>query len=214
VVAAGLLIGCERSPQAPSAPPLRTIKADGLPELGDPLGSLDRERLEIAPPQGWYVPSQTTQWIVRFAASKETTYPSIIVRAEDYQGLANVSRANVDEFAEQVAEAFQQDKTAAKQTMAIVPIEIGRFVGVSYRRKGKAPYGLKEIVVERLLLESVVAGRKYTIELQTRDGDLERYEPYLLAVAAGVRFLEGGPTGKTPQTEAGSQPESSKDGEG
>jgi hypothetical protein len=213
VVAAGLLTGCGRSQRAPSPPRLRTVNVDGLPGLGDPIGPLDQQRIEVAPPKGWYVPSQTSQWIIRFTASEQMTYPSIIVRAEDYQGLAHVSRTNVDEFAEQVANAFQKDQAAAKRTMAIAPIEIGRFVGVSYRRRGKAPYGLKEILVERLLLESVVAGRKYTIELQTRDGELERYEPHLFAVAAGIRFLETGSAGESRQAEVGSQSQLTEEGE-
>lgn len=213
VVTAGLLAGCGRSQRDPSPPRLRTVNVDGLPERGDPIGPLDQQRIEVAPPKGWYVPSQTSQWIIRFTPSEQMTYPSIIVRAEDYQGLANVSRANVDEFAEQVAEAFENDKSATKRSVAIAPIEIGRFVGVSYRRRGKAPYGLKEILVERLLLDTVVAGRKYTIELQTRDGELESYEPYLFAVAAGMHFLETGSADKSRQPEAGSESElTEKDG--
>ena len=40
------------------------------------------------------------------------------------------------------------------------------------------------------LLETVVAGRKYYVELRTEEGSLERDEPYLLALAGGIKFLQ------------------------
>jgi hypothetical protein len=202
VIAAALLPGCNRAQRAPPGQRLTTVQLDELPELDDPIGPLDQQRIEVAPPKGWHVPSRSSRWIVRFTASEQTRYPSIIVRAEDYQGIVNVSKANVDEFAEEVAAALQKDQSAARQATTIAPIQIGPFVGVSYQRRGRAPYGLKEIVVDRLLLDTVVAGRKYTIELQTRDGELDEYRPYLFAVAAGVKFLEAGSTEEPLQPDA------------
>jgi hypothetical protein len=193
-----LLAGCDGSQQAPLSPELTTVKVGELPELDDPIGPLDQQRIDVAPPKGWYVPSRSSRWIIRFAASEQARYPSIIVRAEDYPGILDVTKENVGAFAEEVAAAFEKDDSAAKQSMTIAPIEIGRFVGVTYRRRGRAPYGVKEIIVDRLLLETVVAGRKYTLELQTRDGDLERYRGYLFAVAAGIKFLKGEPGGTPP----------------
>lgn len=204
-VAVGLLSGCDRPQATPPPQQPATVRVDELPELGDPIGPLDRQRIAVAPPKGWHVPSKSSRWIVRFTASEQLRYPSIIVTAEDYGGILNVSRENVDEFAGQIAGAFERDKSAARQTMTVAPIEIDRFVGVSYRRRGKARYGYKEIVVERLLLDTVVGGRKYTVELQARQGDLETYRPCLFAVAAGIKFL--GPDSKTesPQPDADSR---------
>ena len=205
VVAVGLVSGCDRSQRVPLPQRPTTVKVDELPELGDAIGPLDGQRIEVAPPKGWHVPSQSSRWIVRFTASEQMRYPSIIVRAEDHQGIFNCSRANVDQFAAEIADAFEKDKSAAKQRMTIAPIEIGRFVGVSYRRRGRAPYGVKKVMVERLLLDTVVAGRKYTIELQTREGDLDRYRPHLFAVAAGIKFLEPESGDKSRQPDAGTE---------
>jgi hypothetical protein len=46
--------------------------------------------------------------------------------------------------------------------------------------------------VERFAVYTVVAGREYTIELYAREGELDKYRPYLLAVAAGMKFLQAG----------------------
>ncbi|MHC4176417.1 MAG: hypothetical protein ACYSWU_02860 [Planctomycetota bacterium] len=211
VVAVGLASGCDRSPRVPRAQRSTTATLDELPELADPIGPLDGQRIEVAPPKGWHVPSQSHRWIVRFTASEQLQYPTILVTAGDYEGLSDVSKANVEEFARQIAGAFEREKSSAKQAMTVTPIEIGRFVGVSYRRRGKAPYGMKEIVVERLLLDTVVAGRKYTIELRTRDGDLDRFQPYLFAVAAGIKFLQPESGGESQQPDAGSNSEPSEE---
>lgn len=205
VVPIGLVTGCNSSEQAPLKQRPTTINVNELPELGDAIGPLDGQRIEVAPPRGWQVPPRSSQWIVRFAASEQTSYPSIIIRAENYEGAFNVSRANVDEFARQIAGSLEKDKSAAKRTVTVTPIEIGRFVGVSCRRRGKVSSRFKSIVVERLLLDTVVAGRKYTIELQTREGDLDIYRDHLFAVAAGIKFLQPESEGESPQPDADSE---------
>ncbi len=204
-VTVGLVLGCGRSEGTPRAPRPTTTKVDELLELDDPIGPLDQQRIEVAPPKGWHVPSKSSRWIVRFTPTAQMRYPSIIVKAEDYEGIANVSRANVEEFARQIAGTFERDKSAAKQAMTVAPIEIDRFVGVSYRRRGKARYGYKEIIVERHLLDTVVAGRKYTIELQAREGDLDTYRRHLFTVAAGIKFLGSDSEDETWQPDADSE---------
>ncbi len=208
---AGALQGCDRSPrgEAPRRP--AAVQLDELPELDDPIGPLDDNRIEVAPPKGWHLPSRSSRWIIRFTPSQQARYPSIIVRAEDYQAIVTVAEDNVDEFAEQIAESFARDKSAASQRMTITPIELGNFTGVRYRRRGKASFGFKEIIVERLLLDTVVSGRRYTVELQAREGDLKDYEPYALAVAAGIKFTEPPSQEQSRQPDAGLEPEPSED---
>ncbi len=204
-VPAVLLSGCQRPQTDPLQQPSPDVKVDQLPELGDHIGPLDQERIEVAPPKGWYVPPKSSRWIVRFTPSQQMRYPSIIVRAEDYAEIFNVSGANVERFAVQIAAAFEKNKSTSKQSMTITPIEIGRFVGISYRRRGKAPYDFKQIIVERLLLDTVAGGRRYTIELQTREGDLDTYRPQLLAVAAGIKFLQ--PNSRHPPSQPDTEPQ-------
>ena len=108
-VAVGLVSACDRSQGTTHAKRPTTVEVDELPELDDPIGPLDQQRIEVAPPKGWHVPSKSSRWIVRFTPSEQMQYPSIIVTAEDYQGISHVSRSNVDEFARQIAPAFTRD---------------------------------------------------------------------------------------------------------
>lgn len=208
VVSVILPLGCGGSPEAPPSPQPRIVKLDELPELGDPIGPLDQQRIEVAPPKGWYVPARSSRWIVRFTPSDQVGYPSIMVTAEPYEGISNVSRQNVAEFAKQIASALGSNKSGAKQAAEAAPIQIGRFVGVSHERTGEAPHGFKKIIVERLILDTVVAGRKYSIELRTREGDLSKYRPHVFAVAAGIKFLEQETEGKAKEPESEPEPES------
>jgi hypothetical protein len=212
VVAAGLMAGCD-SPRPVAAPRERqvVVSLDKLPELGDPIGPLDDERIEVAPPKGWHVPPRSSRWIIRFTPSERTRYPSIIVTGEDFEGVFNATRGNLDVLADQIAAAYETAESAAGQPTTTEPIEIGDFVGVSSRRLGRAPYGMKEIVVERLLLDTVVAGRRYTAELQTREGELETYRGYLLAVAGGMKFLRPAPAGQSQPPGADPEPVPAKE---
>jgi hypothetical protein len=195
-----LLAGCgtpsdDGSPAKGSAPakPTAVVGQEELPKLGDPLPPLDGNRLELAPPEGWHVPSASREYVVRMDESGQDRYPRIIVTAEEYEGIANVSEANVAEFADQVA-------AARKVKSGVKPIEIGRFVGVAYAKRGKVSKPVTRIL-QVLYLETVVAGRKYRFELRCEDGELEAKQPYLFSVVRGTRFLEK-PGGTKPAEQA------------
>lgn len=186
-----LLIGC--GPQGPPAAETAAEPAalgDDLPLLGDYLPPLDGGRIEVAPPLGWAVPPRDSKYLVRFTQSRQSSYPSLIIVAEDYGGIFNVSEQNVDTFAEQMDDLLDGSGASAKPSERATPFSAGSFVGVTYRRRGRAPADLKKIIVDRLFLDTVVAGRKYTIELRTRQGTVDQYRPYLLAVAKGIKFRE------------------------
>jgi hypothetical protein len=192
MIAPPLLLGCG-SPdkeEAPAAGRIETVGLSDLPKLGNPIPSLDDGRIEVAPPEGWHIPPRSSQWIVRFQATATLPYPSVIITAEDYENVFDVTKDNVNKFAEIIASALKEDKPTASRAISPAPIEIGPFVGVAYRSRGAARYRGKRIVVERLIVETVAAGRKYTIELRTRERDLDEYRPCLLAVAGGIRFVE------------------------
>ena len=196
-----ILVGCGRTEQTPgpadtnpqAAAPQADAAADDvwslddwdgaakLPELADPLPPLDGNRIEVSPPAGWQVPSRSSKWIARFKQRDDSSYPTILLTAVDYPDLPDVSaEADLKKFAALVAEAEKVPEAR--------PVEIGRFVGVAYRKLGKEP-GTISSVVERFFLSTVVAGRKYTLELQTREGTLSTTRPNLMAVAKGIKFL-------------------------
>ncbi len=188
VVPLVVVLGCGETPSGRVAKKSGSSKSKRkLAKLGEYFGPLDDGRIEaIAPPKGWNVAPRSGKFVCRFHTPGGESYPSIIVRSEDYEKISNVSDDNVGEFAKQIARSYRKGKL--KQSMTITPIRVGEFVGISYQRRGKAPHGYKTIIVNRLILDTVVAGRKYTIELQTRDDDTLKHRRYLEAVAAGIKF--------------------------
>jgi hypothetical protein len=189
----GLLAGCGGpSPQdAPegrgdSASPPRPSDATGvetLAELGDYLPPLDDGRIEVAPPKGWHCPPRSHLYVFRAQKSVQERYPRLVVTAEDVgDDVADVSEANVDQFAKQTAAALN------KSPSEVLPVVLGDFVGVAYRRRGREEKSVSRIV-DLLYLDTVVGGRKYSIVLRTEEGMLEAGKPYLYAVAKGIRFL-------------------------
>lgn len=190
-----LMAGCNDTQKESVRPEPKGVSTGNLPKLGDYLPPLDQSRVEIAPPAEWHIPPRSSKWIARFQQSDESQYPSIIITAEDCQSIFTVSESNLSEFADQIA---------AEQSVAEVkPVTIGRFAGVAYQKRGKEKQSIDRIL-ERLFLETVVAGRKYCIELRTREGSLAEGQPYLFAVANGIRFLGAQPAeGKLQKEPAG-----------
>ena len=182
-----LLSGCGGPAKAPVSKESKTLRVDELPELGEPMEPLDDERIVIAPPAGWHIPPRDSQWIVRFKSSPKLRYPTIMLTAEDYEDVFNVSKDNVDEFAEQISALLQQDEKTARLADEITPVQVKRFVGITYRRRARIQ---KKKIIERVFVETVVAGRKYTLELRASKGTGERFRPYLFAVAGGIQFLQ------------------------
>lgn len=184
-VALGLCCGCGDGPGAASQSKREEIDVatKDLPELGPYIGPLDDGRVEIAPPRDWYVPSRSSHFLIRFQTTQASTYPTIIVKAEDFEQMLDVSKENAAEFAKALKKAG-----AAK---TVEPIEIGSFAGATYRMKRTAPYDMKTIVVDQLFVDTVVGGRKYSFELRAREGGANEYARYLYAVAKGIRLLKG-----------------------
>jgi len=182
MVGLGWLAGCGKGPPA-SSPRKRPAAASvqELPALADYLPPLDGERIEFAPPSGWDVPPASSSYIVRAQKSPRETYPTIIVTADDFEGIADVSKENVKEFAGQVAAAAGKDKAA------LTPMSFGESVWVAYRKRAKVRKPVTRIL-DVLYLETVVGGRKYRLELRCEEGTLEKSQPYAFAVARGIKF--------------------------
>ena len=183
-----LILGCGGEPKAPVSETPRTVSLQQLPEMDDLIGPLDEGRLEAAAPKGWVVPPRSSEYIVRFKASRQVTYPTIIITGEDYEPVFDVSKDNVADFANQVAADFEGAEGMGKLAKEISPLEVGHRWGITYGRRAK----VKNLIVDRLFFETVVSGRKYNFELRTLKGSVSKYRPYLLAVVGGVKFLDSG----------------------
>ncbi len=57
---------------------------------------------------------------------------------------------------------------------------------MSFQRRGKSG----KQIVERYFLETVAAGRRYTLELRALEGTLGKFQPYAWALLHGMEFLE------------------------
>jgi len=185
---------------------VRTVPLEKLPDLGEPFPQpLDEGRVTIAPPEGWEISPRDSNWMIRFQKDMQDAYPTIIVYAEpDSTGMNTITAQNAEEFAQRVAAELSRGATAQKTVLE--PMTVGSFVGVNYERRGKAKHGFKTIVVERAIMETIVGGRRYKIDLRTRDGDLHQYRPHVLAVAGGMKFHSPG-SAVPPSEPAGSPAE-------
>lgn len=204
-----LLAGCGPAAEGPGASSSSsasglTVAVNTLPKLGPYVPALDKEipglddnRLKVAPPKGWEVPSRTEQAIIWFKGSPKDDYPQIKVTAGDFETVLNVTQDTADQFAKAIAAELQKSGGAKK---TVTPIHIGDFHGASYRGFGKIKTQFKDVDVERLIVETVVDGRKYAFELRSYEGDMEKYSPQLYAVVHGAKFRRGG-SGETASTE-------------
>jgi hypothetical protein len=185
------ICGCQE-PEKPTPPEEPIVPKEAsvvdvreLPKLDEYLGpKLDGDRLQIPSPEGWCIRPRSSKYIKRFQPSVGQMYPSIIVTATDFEEFENVSPENIDDFAQRVTESLEAEGLADKLVLAVAPIKVGPVSGVSYRRRGKSDGK----IMERLFIETVSAGRKYSFELRARTGTLSEYRPYLMAVVCGTKF--------------------------
>ncbi len=174
-IAVFLAVGCGK-PAEPSAPasPVRQVDTSTLPPLGEYTPSLDGGRIEMAGPAGWQLGARTKGYVVRFLGSQDDQYPMILVKAED-SSAAPLTSETVVAF----SSALASDGSAQ-------PVVIGKCVGALQVKRGKAPNTIDQIL-ERLIFTTVLGGRKYMLELRTRQDRLSEHEDSLFAVAAGMR---------------------------
>ncbi len=185
--------GCEQpagdpgTPRSAAAPQTLRIDVKSLPKVGSPIAPIDEGRLEVAPPGNWHVPPRDRRWLARFQADPGSPYPMIFVTAEDSDATFHVTRDNLDEFVAQVRKELLADADTQRLVAGLQPVEVGSFRGTLYRRWGKS--GTR--VMERWMLETVANGRRYTLELRSREGLADEYLPHLYAVASGMKFSKG-----------------------
>ena len=190
--AAATFTGCEETKdngKSSQGPPARKEykKGDLNAELADYLGvSLDGGRVEIAPPKDWYRPprgTETPPQIAVFPKTKSSSVPAIIIVAEDdTTEIKTVTKENLDDFVDRVTEELK-DKELEEQVrpMIIVGRPCARYVRLG---------SLKKTTVERQFLVTVVAGRRFTVELRVHKGMIKKDRDAAYAVLGGMRFLE------------------------
>jgi hypothetical protein len=182
--------GCGGGTQAPAtkgtAKQAETTRSQSdLPALDVYLPPLDDGRVEVAGPKGWYYSPRSAKYVFRVQRTAKEGLPLIEMIATDWSTPAQLDAKNVSEFIRELATAQKKDPKSYQ------PMEIAGRTWVAYRRRAREP-GRVGHVMEILALDTVVNGRRYTLRLACDPRELERWEPYLRAVAGGVRFQSVG----------------------
>jgi hypothetical protein len=198
-----LVVGCGGgggSSKSDSQGAVAKVERSELVGVGEYLPPMDEGRVEVAPPRGWVPAPRGSKFLVRFIPDASTDYPTIIVTADDSDGVRNATSANLKKLAAEVKEA-----ESVKQAK---PIVIGdKFHGVLYRKLSREKDSVNKLI-DRLMVATVVDGRRYTVELRARSEASQRdNQKYLYAVAHGLRFANasGEPaaaTAEEPKAEA------------
>lgn len=185
VVPAACMVGCGGSvpptKKAEQAKKPAAVAAASLPKLGGYLPPLDDGRLEAAPPAGWHIPPRSSKYLFRAQRSNSNMYPCLLATAEDFDQFAYLTEDNIGQFARGRAADVNKDPDQVK------PVQIGGFLGITYAKRAKVKGSVSQIV-ELQYLETVIDGRLYRIELRAESGTLTQAQPYLYAVAEGLRF--------------------------
>ncbi len=209
----GGLCGCGSgdSGSESSDPAVVSIDVDALPALdgyipalGDEIPGLDGDRIKVAPPKDWHVPLKSGSVVVWFKKTQKDNYPQIAVRASDFESVLDVNEENLGAFADAIRESLR--KKGSKSAKKVKPIRIGEFLGATYSQKVPVKSEFKEIILDRVIVETVVDGRKYLFELRAREGEARKHVDALYAVAWGARFLREGAVQAAP-AEAPPEPE-------
>ncbi|MCS7238143.1 MAG: hypothetical protein NZ899_07735 [Thermoguttaceae bacterium] len=158
-------------------------KGEVLPALDSPLPPLDDGRIELAGPKGWYYPPRSARYVFRVQKSQNAGVPVIALTAEDVNEPATLTSETANAYIRQLAERQKRDPKSYRV------LQLGGRSWIAYRSRGRQPGRVGE-VFDILALETVAAGRRYTLRLVCEAGTLGQWEPYLRAVASGIRFLK------------------------
>jgi hypothetical protein len=183
--------------QQPAAPAIEEIDVTRLPALGDTSPPLDGGRLEAAGPADWSLAPRRPEWLIAYRITPSTAYPILMVNAEDATGKADTTAENAAALGSEIAAAESQGMVEEPW-----PVKLGERYWVQYLRHAKAG----DNSLERLILATVIGGRRYTVELRTQLGTADTYRAQAQAVAAGLRLTApaaGAPQGSETPSEPG-----------
>jgi len=152
-----------------------------LPALDEYIPPIDEGRIEIAPPKGWYLPPRTAKVLFRTQRNPKQDVPVISLTAQDWPELATLDPKATEEFIKHLASERGRDPKTYR------PVQLGNRTWVASRGRAREA-GRVARVLDVLTLETVAAGRRYTLRLICDANELEQWEPYLQAVAQGIRF--------------------------
>ncbi|MFP6753062.1 MAG: hypothetical protein VB855_15375 [Pirellulaceae bacterium] len=207
------LPGCSSSPTSPDIPPpspgaalaIKRVDASQLPALGDYFPPLDEGRLMLAPPSQWSWASRREGYLARIFVDKtrRVRLPRIWVTVEDPRDEATgqLTEENLVAHARFVQSRLDADDI--KLVEPVRPLVIGTVPCIRYVRATR--FRVREersqsLTAERQILETIQAGRRYTIDLHVHPGTILRHRDDAYAMLAGMEFITAM---TTPQVDPG-----------
>jgi hypothetical protein len=164
---------------------------------GKALAAADEGRVVVTMPEGWRdsMPSKPREGLV--AQMKESDvypYPTIFVRVSPFKEFTTITSSNLEEFVEarreQLLEGLRKKAKNSNVKLAgdVQPVKAKNFRGIEYLKKGRTKEAKGGAGLDLVYLETVVDRRMYTVEMHTLVGDVEKYRPAALTVAANLKF--------------------------
>jgi hypothetical protein len=184
---------------------LREVPSSKLPALADPSPTSD-PAVEVGGPQGWKrLPRRDEQYLVGwYGGTNPNVLPRVFVKVEEWTGQAgDTTPDNLTELNAEIGRALESKKDQvleSPQAMLLGGEPWVRFVEEA--RLGNAQ-------AEKQILQRVIGGRLFTVELQIYPGKIleARDQAYAVAAALQVHPVETlPPEGSPPPTTAPENP--------
>lgn len=159
------------------------------------LEPVDGGRLEIAPPKDWTRLPLDSNFLAQFYFKQRNDLPRIDVTVDPtpFEGFENVTEQNLQKFAQAVDEDLKAQKRPFIEP--VKPMIIGgtpcvryvvQFIRVTTDRRGTR----LRIPAERQIIQTVRAGRLYTVDLRVLEETILRYRDAAYSVVATLKFHE------------------------
>lgn len=204
LVAVGLMLSLWwRRPTQPAEstnpPPVYRYSVEQLSPLGVTLEDLDGGRVSLAPPASWHLDSRRNEYLARFLLTRNQAVPlpriTVEVRAADFAQPTEVTLQNLPAFRERIQAALGERTLAAlvepPQDLIVGDVPCVRYLvrrGFSVPRgEGGTP---QTYAGEREVVQTLAAGRIYSVLLDTYEGKADDFRGDLFAVVASLRFKQ------------------------
>jgi len=232
-----LLTGCQSEPGPPTSPSseaanpvapsttapltIREVSRESLhldEVLSDPF-VVEPGQLEIASPLKWGLASRSSNYVARFSyyKNRRTRLPRIWITATPADGseIETVTADNVIAYAEQLANQLQNE-SKSPLLESVKPMIIADRPCARYVRKTRFIFkdgdNERAVVAERQVLQTIVQGRQFIVELHVLPGEIRKFRDIAYAVLAGINFLqEADPVETTPANAAPGDPDKPMD---
>ncbi len=173
---------------------IREVPARQLASLADPSPTSD-PAVQASGPEDWKrLPRKDDHYLIGwYGGSNPNILPRIFVRAEDWTGDAeDTTKTNVSDLATEIEQSLTAKKNQVIEWPQAMLLGGEPWVRhVEHARLGNAR-------AEKQVLNRVVGGRLYTVELQIYVGKILEARDRAYAVAAGLTFSPSEPAQEAP----------------